>query len=266
LKPIESEPGTLEDQLESVWRLLGDDKLGALAATGTRELLRPSSDRAMIVRDMVLLPGAPETQYHPRALAIGLENGASLLFDTDRLTWLAWWRGGFLSRTKSGRLWEWHPEGTRLWTASGRQAPVVFVSADRSLHAPAEVRERYGPFRAVEFVGRGVRLEYGLFVSGGVDQVNVMEEIQPLHAGWQRVVRVSGVPAGLRPALVDEAPLQAKRDTSGASWIVGTDRLTVGYTGTAPIEASSGPRVWLLEPVPEAGYSGRAEIRIEPAN
>src|SRR5262249_40733032 len=118
-------PATLDGQLGVIWQGLGSPSLAEGAAVGTREVPSREGDRALVVRDMVLVPEAPDTRYTPRGLAVGLKNGASLLFDTDRLTWLAWWHHGFLYRTKAGRLWEWHPEGARLWTSPKRLPPVV---------------------------------------------------------------------------------------------------------------------------------------------
>ncbi len=155
LKPIEPVGGTLDDQLKAIWQLLGSDSLAEVAASGTREILKREGDRPLVVRDMVLIPNLPGTPYTPRGLAIGLKNDVSLLFDTDRLGWLASWHGGFLSRTKSGRLWEWHPEGTMLWIAPARLAPLVLVAPDRSVVLPYEVRERFGSFRVVDFLGNG---------------------------------------------------------------------------------------------------------------
>ena len=135
-KPIESIPGTLDDQLNQIWRLLASGSLAEVASSGSREVLKREGDRALVVRDMVLLPEAPQTQYIPRGLAIGLKNDHSLLFDADRLTWLSWWHGGFLSRTKSGRLWEWHPDGESIWVAPNRQPPIVFIGPDRADRLP----------------------------------------------------------------------------------------------------------------------------------
>src|SRR4029077_3474889 len=98
----------------------------------------------------------------PRAVAIGLKNDHALLFDTDRLTWLAAWHRGFLSRTKSGRLWEWHPEGARLWLAARRQPPLVFVDSTGKAVLPGAVRDRFGRFDELDFDGSDVRLTYEL--------------------------------------------------------------------------------------------------------
>src|SRR4029077_8941321 len=120
----------------TIWQLVGSPRVAEVAAFGTREILKREGDRAMVVRDMILVPEAPGTPYTPRGLTLGLKNDQSLLFDTDRLTWLAWWHKSFVSRTKSGRLGEWHPEGERLWTAPDRLAPVVLLGPDNQIVPP----------------------------------------------------------------------------------------------------------------------------------
>jgi hypothetical protein len=202
LQPAPGSAGTLDDQLSGLWRLLGSNSLSEVAASGTREVLRREGDRALVVRDMVLVPGLPDTEYTPRGLAIGLKNGFSLLFDTDRLCWLAAWRGGFLYRTKSGRLWEWHPETSPFWTAPKRLPPVVLVGPDGTVRTPREVRERFGSFRALEFVRDGVTLTYRLDFDAG--PVSVMELIKPQEGGWTRSVAIADVPDGFQPALVEQ--------------------------------------------------------------
>ncbi|MGE3821435.1 MAG: c-type cytochrome, partial [Isosphaeraceae bacterium] len=243
LKAVEGPglPPTLDEQLDAVWSLIRSPDLGRAVAFGTREVLRQEGDRAIVVRDMVLLPDAPETPYTPRGLAIGLQNGASLLFDTDRLTWLAWWRGGFLSRTKAGRLWEWHPEGRRVWVANGRLSPVAIgVNADGSARWPVEVRERFGSFRALEFLGRGVRLVYTLNRPEG-GSVEVVETIQPLGEGWERRVEVSGTREGERPAIVEQPPPTSSRSADGLAeeWSLGTDRVRLRVVTGEPVEGAA---------------------------
>ena len=97
IKPVATVPGTLDEQLATVWRLLESPKAAEAALSGTREFLKREGDRALVVFDMVLVPQAPVTPYTPRAVAIGLKNEHTLLFDADRLTWIAWWHEGFLS-------------------------------------------------------------------------------------------------------------------------------------------------------------------------
>ncbi len=63
---ISSEPGDLDDQLGRIWQLLESDRVSELTAYGTRQILRSQGDRAIAVRDMVLVPEAPGT-YFPRA-------------------------------------------------------------------------------------------------------------------------------------------------------------------------------------------------------
>lgn len=260
LKPVATAPGTLDDQLDQIWGLLSSPKLPELAATGTREVLRRQGDRPLVVRDMVLLPDAPQTKYTPRGLALNLKNDHTLLFDTDRLTWLAWWRGGFLSRTKSGRLWEWHPEGQRLWIAPTRQPPVVLLGPNGSVVLPREVRERFGSFRELDFEGAGVALAYTL-LGPGEAILSVREQVEPTRNGWERRVTVSGVPAGHVPALLEHPP------QGRWSWNVGRSHVTLTPAETAreaPAQLEGDPtaRLVVLRPAGSETYSGRLRLSV----
>jgi mono/diheme cytochrome c family protein len=260
LKPVASAPGTLDDQLEQIWNLLSSPRLPELAAIGTREVLKRQGDRPLVVRDMVLLPDAPQTQYTPRGLALNLKNDHTLLFDTDRLTWLAWWRGGFLSRTKSGRLWEWHPEGQRLWIAPNRQPPVVLLRNDGSVVFPREVRERFGSFRELDFEGSGVALSYTL-LGPGEAVLSVRERIEPTPYGWDRRVTVSNVPAGHVPALLEHPP------QGRLSWDVGRSHVTLTPSATdreAPPQLEGDPtaRLVTLQPDGRGAFSGHLRLSV----
>src|SRR5262249_16780684 len=140
-------------------------------------------------------------RYVPRGLAIGLKNDHSFLFDTDRLAWVAYWRGGFLSRTKSGRLWEWHPEGQVYWRNTQGIAPLLFVT-DRAQREPATERERYGTFKEVAFEKDGITLSYDLKSPTGA-LVRVEERIRPTDDGWERQIRARNIPRGLKMTLSD---------------------------------------------------------------
>ncbi len=238
LQPVATTPGSLDDQLTAIWSLLGSPRVGEVAAFGTREFLKREGDRALVVRDMVLLPGAPGTPYTPRALAIGLKNDHTLLFDTDRLTWLSWWAGGFLSRTKSGRLWEWHPEGQMLWVAPGRPSPVAFWDESGKLVLPVEQRERFGSFRELDFEGSGVVLTYTLNLPNG-GRAQVVERVQPARDGWDRDVSVTGVPNSLRPVLIKmpPAPLKDEGADAIARWEVGDRRVSLRVSPARALDA-----------------------------
>jgi hypothetical protein len=196
----------------------------------------------------MLVPGLPDTEYTPRGVAIGLKNGTSLLFDTDRLSWLAAWRGGFAYRTKSGRLWEWHPETPPFWVASRRLPPVVLLARDGSVQSPRLDRERFGSFRVLEFVGDGVRLTYRLDFEGA--SVSVSDSILPVENGWDRTVRVSGIPDGQAAALVEQPGVELPVGSS-SEWNAGALRIRLSW----PPEA--GP----LVKVPDAGSAFAVRLK-----
>ncbi|MFO0910349.1 MAG: c-type cytochrome [Isosphaeraceae bacterium] len=270
LKPVVGDrlPLSLDDQLGAVWRLLGDPKLAEVTATGTREVLQRVGDRALVVRDMFLLPNAPETPYTPRGLAIGLANDMSLLFDADRLTWLAWWQGGFAYRTKSGRLWEWHPDGRPLWTAATRMAPLAWLHPDGSIEMPEEIRERFGSFRELVFEGKGVRLHYRL-ERHRATPVEVTETIQPTENGWDRSVRIAGPANGARPLLIEQVPANAltERGTSALAWRTENARVSFVIDGGELVPNALPPwknvRAWALQPGASGEWLIHQRVRIE---
>lgn len=267
IKPVETVSGTLDEQLAMIWRLLASPRAAEVALSGTKEFLKRQGERALVVFDMVLVPGAPATPYTPRGVAIGLKNDQTLLFDADRLCWLAWWQQGFLSRTKSGRLWEWHPEGARLWTASERRAPVVFIAPDGSVKNPSEVRERFGHLTSLDFDGAGVALSYSLNAPGG-GSASVTERIRPRGSGWEREVEVSGVPPGLQPAIL-EAPSGPKSGAGIFSWTVDGIRVTLQVDGaqaiTAPGFREKDGTLFALDHKDERSYQGRVRLSTERA-
>jgi mono/diheme cytochrome c family protein len=273
LQPVATISGTLDEQLSTLWELLGSTRVAEAAAQGTREILKRQGERALVVRDMVLLPGAPETEYTPRGVAVGLKNDHALLFDTDRLTWLAFWHRGFLSRTKSGRLWEWHPEGDRLWVAASRQPPVVLVNPTGAL-VPAAVRGRFGHFAELDFAGSDVRLLYALNPPQALAlaPLEVAETIRPTQDGWERLVRVEtrGLPAGLQPALVVQTPsaaVGAGADRSTFTWKAGADRVRLHVTGArdtrATLPGDATAHLFLLAPATLDNGSARLRLSVE---
>jgi mono/diheme cytochrome c family protein len=265
IKPAETGTGSLDQQLTVIWRLLGNPRAADLALSGTKEFLKRQGDRALVVFDMVIVPQAPGTPFTPRGVAIGLKNDQTLLFDADRLSWLAWWQGGFLSRTKSGRLWEWHPEGTRLWTAAARRPPVVFIAPDGSIKSPTEERERFGHFSSIEFHGAGVVVSYALNAPGG-GPARVTERIQPLDSGWVREVTVSGVPEGYRPGILESVP-GATSKAGSLRWSAGEIRLTLSVDGAEAVPATGLPGkdvyVFALGRTGERSHGGRLKLSAE---
>ncbi|RUL89560.1 cytochrome c1 [Tautonia sociabilis] len=254
--------GTLPQQLGSIWDALGDPEIARLSSTAARQFLVRQGDRALVVRDLVVSPDSPAESY-PRAVAIGLIGDRSLLFDADRLSWIRWWDRGFLSRTKQGRLWEWHPEGRPLRVADEPLPPVAFRETDGAITLPQEERGRLGSFRELAFEGDGVRLSYRLNGPTG-DQIDVTERIVPTEDGWERLVLVTGTPNGVEPVVVEIPPPDPGRGDSMVELLNAAGERIEERTTVGPARANalilgegSGP--------PEA-RSFRIRVRILPGD
>ena len=228
LLPAPGNPGTLDEQLDALWKALGDERLTTLASDVGRQSLERQGERPLVVRDMIVTAEGPGG-YHPRGIALGLVGDRSLLFDADRLAWVRWWDGGFLYRTKQGRLWEWHPEGRALWNSEGVLPPVAFLGLESTLQHPELIRDRFGSFDALVFDGPAVRLAYRLHrPGGGGGMASVTERIAPDVDGWERSVEVLGELDGSTPIAVAAAG-PGTRIGPGSSWswdLVG-NRVTV---------------------------------------
>ena len=206
LTPAPGVDGSIDAQLGAVWDALGDDRLAERTSMATRQFLVPPEDRDLVVRDMIVPEDTPSRHY-PRGLVVGLRGGGSLLFDADRLSWIRWWDGGFLSRTKQGRLWEWHPEGRALWVADRPHPPVYFEVRAGTIVPPREARGRFGSFTELRFQPDGVRLDYVLNGPDG-SPVPVSDRLRSRADGWDRLVEVGGTPQGYRPVVfLGDGPL-----------------------------------------------------------
>ncbi|WP_235963854.1 cytochrome c family protein [Tautonia rosea] len=233
LVPIPGVEGTIQEQLGAVWDALGDPKLAERSSTSSRQFLVRQGDRAQLVRDMVV-PEATPRSYYPRGVAIGLKGDRSLLFDSDRMSWIQWWDGGFLSRTKQGRLWEWHPEGRNLWATPEELPPVLLRHDDGRLLFPELRRERFGSFEELAFEGNGVRLRYDLYLPGQ-PSLRVSEVIDPTADGWRRLVEVQNVPEGMTPVILAVA---------GMSWSMADDHRATHQTNPVEVQIEH-PGTWI---------------------
>ncbi|MEW4567123.1 hypothetical protein AB1L88_04580 [Tautonia sp. JC769] len=233
LLPAPGIEGTISEQLGAVWEALGNPGLVENASTSTRQFLERQGDRALVVRDMILPDNAP-LAYYPRGLAIGLKGDRSVLFDTDQLIWVQWWDQGFLSRTKEGRLWEWHPEGRTLWVARDELPPILLQEPDGRLSFPELRRDRFGTFQELTFEGNGVRLHYDLHASSHPG-LRVTEVIEPTREGWLRRVEVQDVPDDLTPVILA---------VDGQTWALQDDQGATNREGTIDLRIE-GPASWI---------------------
>lgn len=230
LLPSPGIDGSVAEQLGMIWDVLGHPDLSTLTSTATRQLLTRHENRALVVRDVVVLDADPRT-YVPRGIAVGLTGVRSLLFDSDRLSWIRWWDQGFLYRTKQGRLWEWHPEGRVLWQDQKALPPVVFSDKGGAIRLPGEQRSRFGSFVELRFVEDGVRLEYSLSLPDGGSSL-VVEHIAPTEDGWSRRVEIQDLPEQFIPLMV--VATGANWDDQGVSRLAlegVTVELQTGSTG-----------------------------------
>lgn len=127
-------PGVLGDdvtkQLSAVWHAVNDPKFEAPTnPTAVEQFLAVfPGDRPRIVRDVFTAPEASGGGTIARGLAIGFDNGHSLLFDFGRGTLRDWTVGDFARQRTEGKSWYWDLAGLRALEGFDDQPEIRFYN------------------------------------------------------------------------------------------------------------------------------------------
>jgi len=211
--PLRIRPGMEMPSYERPVAELFDDKLelqlAALWDALNERRFQPPADPSSVEQFLVVGPGEPARivrdvfenrtgQGGPvaRALAIGFNNGNSLLYDLDRCCVRGWTVGDFASQRTSGKSWYWDLAG--LPVASGFDPSPEFVliakdSTDAKRLAPKLERGVVGHLREYRRHGDGVELAYRLEfeIAGKTQALDLRQTITPLaQGGFKRHVEI----------------------------------------------------------------------------
>ena len=146
-------------------------------------------------------------QHHPRSLLVVLENGASVLFDIDRLALVAFWNRGRFAYRVHGRSRYWAPLEPVDW--AGEDVPSALALVDREgLVHPAQLAPTLGrmPSRLLGFdvQEHGFAVHYRITDERG-QTIRVTETFAPVTpetgSGLDRTLLIEGIPQGERVVL-----------------------------------------------------------------
>ncbi len=130
--------GKIDRQLAAIWDALHDPNFTAPTNPAVVEqlwTLQPG-DPPRVLRDVVTIPaGDGKTESIPRAVAIGFDNGHSVLFDSDTAAVRMWTIGDFARQRTQGKSWFWDMAGAPLLhtAAAGSDVAVLTSPADGGL-------------------------------------------------------------------------------------------------------------------------------------
>jgi hypothetical protein len=217
--------GKADTQLAALWQALNDPRFTVPTnPTAVEQLLTVlPGERPRIIRDVFTVSKENGGGYVPRALAVGFDNGHSVLFDLERASVRDWTFGDFARERTQGKSWFWDLAGTTV-TGGFSSDPGLLLRRDSdgewmplSVFPDGRIA-RLQTYRIQEFApGKSgvLRLEYDVMTNaGGAPAViRVIESLRDMGSatvfdsgGWKREIRASGVPAGLtlaatRPAV-----------------------------------------------------------------
>ncbi len=207
-----AKPGFLDDdlhkQLSTLWRVLNNPKFKAPSNPTVVEqyLVVQPGESPQIVRDVFELQGTKERTFVSRPLAVGFDNGHSVLFDLDRCAIRGWSFGDFAYQKTEGKSWFWYlagspvvdrfsqPSDLSLRMNSGAAQDSVLPRLQESRRA--RLLDYSQNEQQIEFT---YQLEFEF--SAGLIKATVSETWQPSGGeeagkltGWKRTIRASGIP------------------------------------------------------------------------
>ena len=209
-KPV---AGILKDQLDlqlqTLWDTLNNEKtVPAVDGSSVEQILTMEPGQpARIVRDVFQI-GDVNSRFVPRALAVGLHNGQSILFDLDRMSLVSWWTGDFARQRTQGKSWFWEPGVTTLTVPRATTSDIALrpvAPKSTTLIAPHREGDAIGRLLDYEADGLGVRFRYRLEFPTLTPPATlvVRERFLPGEgARWMRDIEVEGTPAGHEPVLL----------------------------------------------------------------
>ena len=218
--------GDLSKQLSTLWRVLNNPKFKAPSNPTVVEqyLVVQPGQSPQIVRDVFELQGTKKRTFVSRPMAVGFDNGHSLLFDLDACAIRGWAFGDFAYQKTEGKSWFWYLAGTPV--VAGFSQPSDFVLQNASMPekkplVPVMQGARRARLLDYSINKRQVELRYLLTFDfpTGRKNVTISETWKPVRAkrtghltGWQRYIRATGIPKEHRFQLNQQASSETLGD------------------------------------------------------
>jgi len=207
-----AKPGFLDDnlprQLSTLWRVLDNPKFKAPSNPTIVEqyLVVQPGQSPQIVRDVFELQGTKERTFISRPLAVGFDNGHSVLFDLDTCAIRGWAFGDFAYQKTEGKSWFWYLAGSPIVGGFSQPSDLVLQynsQPEKSPHVPIMQESRRAQLLDYSQNKQHVKLTYLLTFAlyPGLIKAKVTETWQPAGTdeagkmtGWQRTIRATGIP------------------------------------------------------------------------
>jgi mono/diheme cytochrome c family protein/glucose/arabinose dehydrogenase len=204
--------GDLDKQLAAVWAAINDPNFTAPPnpAQVEQHIVLQPGDEPRIIRDVFTVSEANGGGYVPRGIAIGFDNGHSLLFDVDTFSVRGWTFGDFAQQRTEGKSWYWDLAGVEPVGGFGLRPDIGLLPTSSDADDPAAlIRPTSTRLVGYEVDGAGVRimaeliftLEQGEAVVPIVQSLESWSDEAVKATGIARHIALGGLPDGYRPQL-----------------------------------------------------------------
>ncbi len=207
-----AKPGFLEDdlqkQLSTLWRVLDNPKFKAPSNPTVVEqyLVVQPGQSPQIVRDVFELQGTKERTFVSRPLAVGFDNGHSILFDLDNCAIRGWTFGDFAYQKTEGKSWFWYLAGSPIVGSFSQPSDLalrIISQSNKNSLTPKMQESRRARLLDYSQDKQHIKLSYLLTFDLYPGSINakITETWQPVGAdetgkltGWQRTIQATGIP------------------------------------------------------------------------
>lgn len=199
--------GSVDAQLAALWHALNDPQFTAPTDPASVEqlLVLNPGERPMLIRDVFSVSPACGGGYVPRALALGFDNGHSVLVDLATARVREWTLGEFARQRTQGKSWYWDMAGAPLLRGaqSGDSLWLEPPGDAATAIRPSSPDGRPLTLRSYAHEGNAVRVEYEVRFEAPCGRVaaRVQEIWQPFaesgRQGLSRTLTVTGLASGV---------------------------------------------------------------------
>ena len=198
---------TIHEQLSLLWLGMNHPEFKAPSNPTVVEkyLVVQPGEPSLMIRDVFERTGSKkDRKYLTRPLAVGFDNGHSLLFDLDEVSLREWTYGDFAYQQTEGKSWFWYMAGAPVVKEFTQQADFALRKSNETspLIQPSKVGFRTGRLRDYRVESEGVVLHYEVDfrIEGELHIVDVSEHWLPLtgekQTGFSRSIEAAKVPSG----------------------------------------------------------------------
>ncbi len=238
--------GRIDAQLVTIWNALNDPKFTPPTDPSAVEqyFIVRRGEPPRIVRDVFAVPKKLGGGAVPRAMAVGLNSGHSLLLDLNDFALRHWSFGDFARQRTLGKSWYWDMAGVPVSFDYTRRSDFALRLTDGTIVLPHRNNNTVGRLLSYRQIDYRVELSYivNFKIGSQIKTIRVNESIAPidggdsLEGGFVRRLAVADIPSAANLLIAGLSP-ETPEKTARVNAEQPAQTATVSLGGKADVAA-----------------------------